>query len=98
MFAPLSSSFLHKSKRISRVQIQRATGDIPGESNPGGEETAVIAGKGQAQAGRRQSQGEEISAPTTRAQWIMKWAKENPSRPTPCSAKAAYRLADSKTF
>ncbi|KAJ2935132.1 hypothetical protein H1R20_g1985, partial [Candolleomyces eurysporus] len=32
--------------------------------------------------------------PTTRAEWIVEWTKDNPGRPAPCSAKAVYRVAD----
>lgn len=35
--------------------------------------------------------------PTSRAQWIREWGLANPGRPLPCSAKAAYRLADSES-
>ncbi|KAG5654252.1 hypothetical protein H0H81_005495 [Sphagnurus paluster] len=31
---------------------------------------------------------------TSRHEWIEEWKKNNPERPAPCSAKAAYRLAD----
>lgn len=33
-------------------------------------------------------------APTSRPEWINEWRENNPGRPAPCSAKAAYRLAD----
>jgi hypothetical protein len=34
---------------------------------------------------------------TTRREWIKEWQRNNPGRPAPCSPKAAYRLADSKS-
>jgi len=33
--------------------------------------------------------------PSTRKEWLREWEKNNPGRVLPCSAKAAYRLADS---
>jgi hypothetical protein len=36
------------------------------------------------------------SGPVSRRSWITEWQINNPGRPTPCSAKAVYRLADSK--
>lgn len=37
------------------------------------------------------------SGPISRRSWITEWQSNNPGRPTPCSAKAVYRLADSKS-
>ena len=37
------------------------------------------------------------SQPTSRAEWIREWGLANPGRPSPCSAKAVYRLADSES-
>ena len=37
-----------------------------------------------------------IDNPTSRREWIRKWQQSRPGRPAPCSAKAVYRLADSK--
>lgn len=34
--------------------------------------------------------------PSSRREWITAWTFEHPDRPRPCSAKAVYRLADSK--
>lgn len=37
-----------------------------------------------------------VDNPTSRREWIRRWQQCRPGRPAPCSAKAVYRLADSK--
>ncbi|TFK52200.1 hypothetical protein OE88DRAFT_1657312 [Heliocybe sulcata] len=34
------------------------------------------------------------SAPASRKDWVRDWQRKHPGQPTPCSAKAVYRLAD----
>jgi hypothetical protein len=36
--------------------------------------------------------------PRTRKEWVSDWQQANPGRPGPVSAKAIYRLADSKIW
>lgn len=36
------------------------------------------------------------AGPATRAEWIKEWERGHPGKPKPCSAKAIYRIADSK--
>ncbi|TFK73606.1 hypothetical protein BDN72DRAFT_834480 [Pluteus cervinus] len=47
--------------------------------------------QGQAPIGKRASIQDNSSS---RAEWIREWKRNNPGRPAPCSAKAAYRVAD----
>ncbi|PVF98434.1 hypothetical protein CPB86DRAFT_784877 [Serendipita vermifera] len=108
IFAPLASSFYHKSRRNIRASVQRATGDISSETQRNGEESMTNV---RPNLSRRSTQvpppgseagGSVVGAastgddgsPATRAQWIREWGYENPGRPLPCSAKAVYRLAD----
>lgn len=42
----------------------------------------------------KRTSNQEVFA--SRAEWIKDWKRNNPGRPAPCSAKAAYRVADSK--
>ncbi|KAG1745859.1 uncharacterized protein EDB91DRAFT_1236190 [Suillus paluster] len=42
--------------------------------------------------------GASTENPTSRREWIRKWQQGHPGRPSPCSAKAAYRLADSESI
>ena len=37
-------------------------------------------------------------AAVSRKEWIKEWCQNNPDKPTPCSAKAVYRLADRMCF
>ena len=46
--------------------------------------------------GSRPPLGGEIVGSSTRKEWIRDWERSNPGRVRPCSAKAVYRLADSK--
>ena len=39
-----------------------------------------------------------VQGPRTRRQWLKEWESNNPGRVLPCSAKAVYRLADSKNL
>jgi len=81
VFAPLSSSFL-------------AT---PGEPNNFGTPVETLPST--------PSEGCQIPGPKrvaihdsahSRAEWIRHWMQNNPGRPSPCSAKSIYRIADSK--
>ncbi|KZT42659.1 hypothetical protein SISSUDRAFT_1041276 [Sistotremastrum suecicum HHB10207 ss-3] len=52
-------------------------------------------GQGLLTASRTIQQSEEQSeGPQTRKRWLKEWQSNNPDRVSPCSAKAAYRLAD----
>jgi hypothetical protein len=39
--------------------------------------------------------GQFVPSATSRKEWIKEWCQNNFGKPTPCSAKAVYRLADS---
>lgn len=44
------------------------------------------------------TQGDSFSSfpARSRRDWLQQWQQNNPGKPLPCSAKAVYRLADSK--
>lgn len=102
IFAPLASSFLHKTKKHARTSSQRANADPPSDTPRDGEESMSSIRPGLSrratqpltQMGEGTTNGVSLSSSTTRAQWIKAWEYENPGRPLPCSAKAVYRLAD----
>lgn len=80
VFAPLSSSF-----------INHATPDQPML-------TSVI-GPSENSGNARASQSVDsavISGAKSRREWIKVWESCHPGMPSPCSAKAVYRLADRK--
>ncbi|KAG8822097.1 hypothetical protein FRC19_006709 [Serendipita sp. 401] len=102
IFAPLASSFLHKSKRHTRSQSQRVTADAPTDIPRDGEDSMSSTRPGLSRRSTQLPPGGEgmvlvttaSSGATTRGQWIKAWEIENPGRPLPCSAKAVFRLAD----
>jgi len=78
VFAPLSSSFISASAR-SLISPSSSLPPTPSEN------------QGQVSGPRRVSPQETANS---RAEWIRDWMRNNPGRPAPCSAKAAYRVAD----
>jgi hypothetical protein len=81
VFAPLSSSF--NSSQVAASSSASLPTQLLSESQ---NNTNVT----------RATQGDILakSGPTSRSGWINEWQSNNPGRPTPCSAKAVYRLAD----
>jgi len=78
LFAPLSSSFIN-------------------HSTPDQSMLASAAGPAESSSNVRASQSVDssiISGAKTRREWIKFWESGHPGQPTPCSAKAVYRLAD----
>ncbi|KAL0960934.1 hypothetical protein HGRIS_005939 [Hohenbuehelia grisea] len=80
VFAPLSSSFLSST---------RESAGTPSSSPPS---VAASAAQGSIAVGGKPTQNVHTAA--SRKEWIADWMRSNPGLPTPCSAKAAYRLAD----
>jgi len=81
VFAPLSSSFIANTSGAARAASSSVV-SLP--STP-------PEGSGQLPGAKRVAQQDSAS---TRSEWISDWIKNNPGRPAPCSAKAAYRVAD----
>lgn len=81
VFAPLSSSFMGNNSGTARAASSSVV-SLP--STP-------PEGSGQVPGAKRVAQQDSAS---TRSEWISDWMKNNPGRPAPCSAKAAYRVAD----
>ena len=82
LFAPLSSSFINYS--------------TPDQSM-----LASAAGPAESSSNIRASQSVDssiISGAKSRREWIKFWESGHPGQPSPCSAKAVYRLADRKSF
>ncbi|RDB17958.1 hypothetical protein Hypma_000942 [Hypsizygus marmoreus] len=79
VFAPLSSSFVARNRAPTSPTLTPAQPATPSEP------------QGNAASNKRSSQQDSAK---TRREWIQEWQKNNPGRPAPCSAKAAYRLAD----
>ncbi|KIM43361.1 hypothetical protein M413DRAFT_444189 [Hebeloma cylindrosporum] len=78
VFAPLSSSFI----AMSREHTSSGTPiDIPSTPSEGGQMTGS----------RRVATHDSAHS---RAEWIRDWMRNNPGRPSPCSAKSIYRIAD----
>ncbi|KAL5519976.1 hypothetical protein ACEPAG_1636 [Sanghuangporus baumii] len=81
IFAPLASSFLVPSSATG-LSSSHSLPPRPGE----GQNVNVA----RPAVHRENSE----SGPTSRTAWIRQWELQNPGNPTPCSAKAAYRVAD----
>ncbi|KIM89085.1 hypothetical protein PILCRDRAFT_812980 [Piloderma croceum F 1598] len=84
VFAPLSSSFYSSS------QITTPSASVPLPSQ-------LLSESLNNSGATRTAQQGDISTkcgPISRRSWITEWQSNNPRRPTPCSAKAVYRLAD----
>ena len=80
VFAPLSSSF---TAAASSKRLSATTATVmPSDSQSSLHDSPGPSGN--------------MDNPTSRREWIKKWQQCRPGRPAPCSAKAAYRLADSK--
>jgi hypothetical protein len=91
VFAPLSSNFLQtKGRQASPPPIFPTTqGAVQGDmiaqllaAREREKEKALMSGV--------------VGGAKSRKDWIREWMASNPGRPSPCSAKAIYRLADSE--
>ncbi|KAG1772339.1 hypothetical protein EDD22DRAFT_860612 [Suillus occidentalis] len=78
VFAPISSSFHSTAQKRAPTIVSTAQAPSDSQSN------LLDLPKG----------GNSTETPTSRREWIRKWQQNHPGRPSPCSAKAAYRLAD----
>ncbi|KAK2465199.1 hypothetical protein APHAL10511_002553 [Amanita phalloides] len=78
MFSPLSSSF--------------APLDLA--SPPASSTNVSVAVDAQGSSAPVKKSGHVVPPATSRKEWIKEWCQANPGKPTPCSAKAVYRLAD----
>jgi hypothetical protein len=78
VFAPISSSFNSTAQKRTPTIVSTAQAPSDSQSN------LLDVPKG----------GSSTETPTSRREWIRKWQQSHPGRPSPCSAKAAYRLAD----
>ncbi|EPQ51070.1 hypothetical protein GLOTRDRAFT_81686 [Gloeophyllum trabeum ATCC 11539] len=82
-FAPLSSGFLSASTQVpADAPISSAgqnTSDSANNAASGVRPTALM---------------DKHTRFASRKEWIREWARQHPGLPTPCSAKAVYRLAD----
>lgn len=81
VFAPLSSSFLAMSREHTGFGTPIET--VPSTSSEGCQMTGP----------KRVATHDSAHS---RAEWIRDWVRNNPGRPSPCSAKSIYRIADSK--
>jgi hypothetical protein len=82
VFAPISSSFHSTAQKRAPTIVSTAQAPSDSQSN------LLDLPKG----------GNSTETPTSRREWIRKWQQIHPGRPSPCSAKAAYRLADSESI
>ncbi|KAG2155894.1 uncharacterized protein EDB93DRAFT_1335600 [Suillus bovinus] len=78
VFAPISSSFHSTAQKKSPTIVSTAQAPSDSQSN------LLDVPKA----------GSSMEIPTSRREWIRRWQQNHPGRPSPCSAKAAYRLAD----
>ncbi|KAG2362695.1 hypothetical protein BDR07DRAFT_1579515 [Suillus spraguei] len=78
VFAPISSSFISTARKRSPTVVSTAQAPSDSQSNLFDVPKA----------------GYSTETPTSRREWIRKWQQAHPGRPSPCSAKAVYRLAD----
>ncbi|KAG1774866.1 hypothetical protein EV702DRAFT_974138 [Suillus placidus] len=78
VFAPLSSSFSSTARKRAPTVVSTAQAPSDSQSNLLDVPKAGIS----------------TETPTSRREWIQKWQQSHPGRPSPCSAKAVYRLAD----
>ena len=83
VFAPISSSFSSTAQK-SKASTIASTAQAPSDS----QSNLLDATK----------TGGSTETPTSRREWIRKWQQSHPGRPSPCSAKAVYRLADSESI
>ena len=84
VFAPLSSSFNSSAQTVTSSSVS-----LPAQLISESQNNISVT---------KATQQGDISTtirPNTRRSWITEWQTNNPGRPTPCSAKAVYRLADS---
>ncbi|EIN12541.1 hypothetical protein PUNSTDRAFT_118336 [Punctularia strigosozonata HHB-11173 SS5] len=90
-FAPLSSSFINTSLPPADAASFR-----PATHRPSGTAEVSANGTGTGPGAPRHTQPSDgqRSGDVSRKDWIAKWMKNHPDRPTPCSAKSVYRLAD----
>ncbi|GLB38245.1 putative RNA recognition motif containing protein [Lyophyllum shimeji] len=79
VFAPLSSSFIAKNRTSTASGTTSTQPATPSDA------------QGHSASQNRTSQQDSA---TSRREWIQEWLRKHPGRPAPCSAKAAYRLAD----
>ncbi|KIJ45648.1 hypothetical protein M422DRAFT_59802 [Sphaerobolus stellatus SS14] len=99
VFAPLSSSFQPTTLTAAPIPYTQLH---PGGSQasfltPGaaGEQSfSFVPGTKEAVTAKNEKKDDGPPAPKTRKEWLTEWAKNNPGRVMPCSAKAVYRLAD----
>lgn len=78
VFAPISSSFISTAQKRAPTIVSTAQAPSDSQSN------LLDIPKA----------GSSTETPTSRREWIRKWQQSHPGRPSPCSAKAVYRLAD----
>ncbi|KAG2151344.1 hypothetical protein DEU56DRAFT_777393 [Suillus clintonianus] len=78
VFAPISSSFGSTAQKKAPTVVSTAQAPSDSQSN------LLDVPKS----------GGSTETPTSRREWIRKWQQAHPGRPSPCSAKAVYRLAD----
>jgi hypothetical protein len=81
VFAPLSSSFLAMSREHTNFGTPIET--VPSTPSEGCQMTGP----------KRIATHDSARS---RVEWIRDWVRNNPGRPSPCSAKSIYRIADSK--
>lgn len=79
VFAPISSSF-SATARKSKAPTIASTAQAPSDSQSNLLDAPKLGGS--------------TENPTSRREWIRKWQQSHPGRPSPCSAKAVFRLAD----
>lgn len=109
VFAPLASTFHGQDLQTPDASSSSAFnfGKLRGHlgSNISLSTPAAIATEGQTfplaqtpKASLSLEAGTSLPHLTSRKAWIADWERNNPYRPRPCSAKAVYRLADSKDY
>ncbi|KAF8636008.1 hypothetical protein AX15_000169 [Amanita polypyramis BW_CC] len=78
VFAPLSSSFAQ----------------LDSTSTTSSSDVSINTADAQGYGYTAKKSGRAAPAAVSRKEWIKEWCLTNPDKPTPCSAKAVYRLAD----
>lgn len=96
IFAPLSSSFFTNSATTPQPSTSPSTPTITASESQHALSLGPRSNQQQEVSGAAFGSSPSSAAPVTRREWIAQWERNNPGKPRPSSAKAVYRLADSK--
>ncbi|KAI0771134.1 hypothetical protein BD413DRAFT_551227 [Trametes elegans] len=95
VFAPLSSTFL-TSPPSQAAQSSTSVVSTPAALPSDSQQSFGASGRANQQqpSETAASSSSSLAGHRTRKEWIAEWARNNPWRPRPPSAKSVYRLAD----